>query len=140
MEIVESAIGGKFQIPVATNSINALESISDQTSDPLFNGPLATLEVWSLEAGCYDLVLKLPLSVAQKDSLAGPLIDRFIDHAHRIAQLIDATDRLRSRSGPTLTLRKANHLFNRLEVETAARLDVKTLMQLLKTNNRSTLN
>jgi hypothetical protein len=139
LEIVEAALGGKFQLPVEAAPEKALEPASGRSADHVL-GPVATLEIWSLEPGSYDLVLKLPNALAQNDAVLSPLVTRFVDQAREIARVVGGTDLLRFRGGPSLTPREAHARFNRLEIESGTRLDAENLLILLGRDDKNLLN
>jgi hypothetical protein len=139
-EIVEGTIGGKFQLPVKTSPEKALEPASGRTAQPCGMAPLASIEIWSLEPGCYDLVLKLPRETLTDQTLGAPLINRFIDQAKEISRVIDTTDLLRFQSGPALSIREAQNRLSSLEKESGTRLDAENLIQLMETPGKHKLN
>lgn len=134
LEIVEAAFAGKFQLPVDPRAPgDAARSLSS-------HGPLATIEIWSLEPGSYDLVLRMPQHLAHQDSLVTPLIERFVDQAREITRTIDNLDLLRFQSGPTLSLKQAHQRLARLEEESGTRLDSDSLANLLNQKRNPLLN
>lgn len=138
MEVVEGAVGGKFVLPVAITSEKSLEPASGRTADQS-KAPLATLEIWSLEPGSFDLVLKLPAKAIDNEATAA-LVTRFVDQAREITRIIDNTDLLRFQSGPALTLTQAQRELSHLERTSGTRLDAENLLTLLKQKDRALLN
>jgi hypothetical protein len=140
VEIIESVFGGKFQLPVEATA--AMEPASGRTvsdsgnvgsrnSSHSNNKPLATIEIWSLEPGSFDLVLRVPNHVCRDDALALPLIGRFADQAREVSRTMDNLDILRFHEGPSLSLRDAHRRLNRLEIDCGTRLDTEGLLHIL---------
>jgi|GEM_PF-2088622 hypothetical protein len=140
LEVVETTLGGKFRLPVETSPERALEPIGGRTSDCHMTGPVAAIEIWSIEPGCYDLVLKVPRTTAQSSTVGLPLINRFVDQAREISRLVDTTDLIRFHTGPSLTVREAQSQLSFLEKKTGTRLDSESLMQILEPQNKARLN
>ena len=120
VELVETTLGGKFQLPLQADNA------------PLPARPLATLEIWSLEPGSYDLVLNLPRE--NTSALSATLIERFVDQARQVARRVDALDLLRFSAGPSLSLGQAQTRLHQLERDSGTRLDAESLAHLLNTH------
>jgi len=140
LEIAESTLGGKFQLPVETAPEKSLEPASGRISNANTGVRMATIEIWSIEPGCYDLVLKIPHNTIQDQTVGQPLINRFIDQAKEISRLIDTTDLLRFRTGPALSICEAQKQLSMLEKQTGTRLNTDSLIQILEPQNKSKLN
>lgn len=132
LEIVEETLGGKFQLPVETSAEKSLEPVSSRSTDSTPHRQLATLEIWSLEDGAYDLVLKVPNAIAQDDNHCAPLIGRFIDQAREINRVVDNLDLLRYQAGLSLGLRDAKNRLRAFERDSGTRLDSESLFALLQ--------
>ncbi len=134
MEIVENTFSGKFHLPVDAQP--SLEPVSHSPS----RGPLATIEIWSLEPGSYDMVLRLPAHLAQSEAHLTPLIERFIHQAREVSRTVDNLDLLRFQAGPAMTLHDAHNQLSLLERQSGTRLDTDSLANILNQKSRSQLN
>lgn len=135
MEIVENTFSGKFHMPVEPQA--SLEPASSPTHT---RGPLATIEIWSLEPGSYDLVLRLPHHIAQNETQLTPIIERFIHQAREVARTVDNLDLLRFQAGPSMTLLDAHNRLSLLERQSGTRLDTDSLLNILNQKSRNLLN
>lgn len=135
MDVVEKTVGGKFQLPLEASPALA---VSARTSHP--RGPLATLEIWSLEPGSYDLVLKVPQHLAQEASVITPLIERFVDNAREVSRTVDNLDLLRFQAGPGFSLADAQHRLDDLERQNGTQLDTDSLSAILSRQRGQPLN
>ncbi len=130
LELVEKTIGGKFQLPVETAPEKALQPASGRLQGTPAK-PLATLEVWSLEPGVFDLVLKVPTEISCQENVLENLVSRFVDQAQEVTRIIDNLDLLRFHSGPALSLEEAQKNLIQLERQTGTRLDSEGLLGVL---------
>lgn len=136
LTLAEEAFLGKFSMHVDSDPQHALEGV-DSRQNPHPVGPLATIEVWSLEPGSYDLVLKLPQHCTHDQAGLSSLIDQFIDRARFISNKIDTLDLLRFEAGPSMNLPKAQQALRQLEEKSGTKLDNETLLSFLKLDGPS---
>jgi hypothetical protein len=130
-EIIEEVFGGKFVLPVRVSASGLEASFSRVAQPEDTKKPLATLEIWSLEPGSYDLVLRLSPEAAQNEEFINHTASGFIDRAQEVSRLIDNLDLLRFQAGPGLSLTNARKHLNTLERQSGTRLTSETLLMLL---------
>jgi hypothetical protein len=130
LEIVEQVFEGKFGLLLETDPQKALESASGRLVGGTPRGPLATLEVWSLEPESFDVVLKLPARTPPER--AAVLLEKFADRTREVTRVVDNLDLIRYEGGVHMTLPEARETLLKLERQTGTQLDAEGLLLALK--------